>query len=141
MRQELNSPLGRTYITIEPDPLNRWIHVNWMGYLTSQSVQTGAAAYTDALAKWGYHAVLNDTRSVLGPWEHSMDWVVNTWAPQAAAAGLTHFAMVSTPESMADLSAVKFYQQLTAFKAEVFSDIEKARNWLRQFSAIAKTPA
>ena len=134
MRQELKSALGRTYITIEPNATNRWIDVNWMGYLTGDNVRAGAAAYTAALAKSGYNAVLNDTRAVLGPWEHSLDWVVNTWAPQAAAAGLTHFAMVTTPESMADATAVSFYQQLTAFKAEMFADKEEASRWLRQFS-------
>ena len=54
--------------------------------------------------------MLNDTRAVLGPWERSIEWVVNTWVPQAAAAGLTHFAMVTTKETMADASAISFYQ-------------------------------
>jgi hypothetical protein len=138
MRQELKSSLGRTYIIVEPDPLNRWIDVNWMGYLTSESIKTGAATYTAALAESGYNAVLNDTRAVLGPWEHSLEWVINTWAPQAAAAGLTHFAMVTTKKSMADASAVSFYHQLKAFRAEMFSDIEEAKSWLRQFSLGAK---
>lgn len=134
MRQELKSSLGRTYITVEPDTRNRWIDVNWTGYLTGANIRAGAAAYTAALAKSGYNAVLNDTRDVLGPWEHSLDWVINTWAPQAAVAGLTHFAMVTTKESMADASAVSFYHQLKAFRAEMFSDIEEAKKWLRQFS-------
>ncbi|OGX85597.1 STAS/SEC14 domain-containing protein [Hymenobacter glacialis] len=134
MRQELRSSLGKTYLAIEPVSTDRWIDVNWMGYLTGDNIRTGAAAYTAALAESGYHAVLNDTRSVLGPWEHSLDWVINTWAPQAAAAGLTHFAMVTTSESMADATAVAFYQQLTAFKAELFSNMEEAKKWLRQFS-------
>ncbi|TGE13431.1 STAS/SEC14 domain-containing protein [Hymenobacter elongatus] len=134
MRQELRSPLERTYLTIEPVPTDRWIDVNWMGYLTGDNIRTGAAAYTAALAESGYHAVLNDTRAVLGPWEHSLDWVINTWAPQAAEAGLTHFAMITTRESMADATAVAFYQQLTSFKAEMFSNMEEAKQWLRQFS-------
>jgi hypothetical protein len=138
MRQELKSSLGRTYIIVEPDPTNRWIDVNWTGYLTGANIRAGAAAYTEALAKSGYNAVLNDTRGVLGPWEHSLDWVINTWAPQAAAAGLTHFAMVTTKESMADASAVSFYHQLKAFRAEMFSDMEEAKKWLRQFSLAAK---
>jgi hypothetical protein len=120
MRQELKSSLGRTYIIVEPDPTNRWIDVNWTGYLTGANIRAGAAAYTEALAKSGYNAVLNDTRGVLGPWEHSLDWVINTWAPQAAA------------------SAVSFYHQLKAFRAEMFSDIEEAKKWLRQFSLSAK---
>lgn len=104
--------------------------MDWIGYLTADSIRAGAQAYTDALAKSGFSCVLNDTRSVRGPWDHSMDWVINVWAPNAAAAGLKHFAMVSTPESLADGSAANFYAQLTAFQAEVFDNLSSARSWL-----------
>jgi len=134
MKQELKSSLGRPYITIEDDLENRWIMVDWAGYLTADSIKAGAAAYTAALAASGLHCVLNDTRKVIGPWDHSMDWVINVWAPNAAAAGLRHFALISTPDSMADGSAANFYAQLTAFKARVFSNEEEARTWLRTVS-------
>lgn len=54
--------------------------------------------------------------------------------PQAAAAGLTHFAMNTTRESIADAIAVAFYQQLMASKAEMFASTEDAKQWLRRFS-------
>jgi len=132
MKQELTSVLGRVFLTVEDDSRNRWIHVAWRGYLTADNVKTGARAYTEALAKSGYNAVLNDTRAVLGPWDHSMDWVINEWAPNAAAAGLHHFAMITTPESMADQSAANFYAQLKSFEAQVFDGLEPAQNWLRE---------
>ena len=132
MIQELKSPTGRVYLTIDTDTVNRWISVDWIGYLTADSIKAGAQAYTDALAKSGFTCVLNDTRSVRGPWDHSMDWVINVWAPNAAAAGLKHFAMVSTPESLADGSAANFYAQLTSFQAEVFDNLSSARAWLGQ---------
>lgn len=134
MIQEFKSPTGRVFLTIETDTFNRWILVDWIGYLTADSIRTGAAAYTEALAKSGFSCVLNDTRSVRGPWDHSMDWVINVWAPNAAAAGLKHFAMVSTPESLADGSAANFYAQLTAFQAEVFDNLSSARAWLCQYA-------
>jgi len=134
MIQELKSPTGRVYLTIDTDTANRWILVDWIGYLTADSIRAGAQAYTDALAKSGFSCVLNDTRSVRGPWDHSMDWVINVWAPNAAAAGLKHFAMVSTPESLADGSAANFYAQLTAFQAEVFDNLSSARAWLSQYT-------
>jgi hypothetical protein len=132
MKQELRNSLGRVYLTIEDDPKNRWIATDWMGYLTADSIKAGAKAYTEALARSGYQCVLNDTRKVLGPWDHSMDWVVNEWAPNAAAAGLRYFALISTPDSMADSSAASFYAQLTAFKARVFGSETEAMAWLRQ---------
>ena len=134
MIQELKSPTGRVYITIETDTANRWIFVDWIGYLTADSIKAGAAAYTKALADSGFSCALNDTRSVRGPWDHSMDWVINTWAPNAAAAGLRHFAMVSAPESLADGSAANFYAQLTAFQVEVFDNLSAARTWLHRVS-------
>ena len=136
MIQELKSPTGRVYLTIDTDTANRWILVDWIGYLTADSIRAGAQAYTDALAKSSFSCVLNDTRSVRGPWDHSMDWVINVWAPNAAAAGLKHFAMVSTPESLADGSAANFYAQLTAFQAEVFDNLSSARAWLSQYTKV-----
>ncbi|GGG51456.1 hypothetical protein GCM10011378_29590 [Hymenobacter glacieicola] len=130
--QELKTPLGRVYLTVETDHDNQWIRVNWQGYLTADSIQEGAKAYTAALAKAGFSCVLNDTRAVRGPWDHSMDWVINEWAPNAAAAGMRYFALISTPETLADGSAANFYAQLKAFHAEVFDNTEEAEQWLRR---------
>ncbi len=138
MKQELKSSLGRPYITVEDDQVNRWIAVDWMGYLTADSIKAGAHAYTTALAESGFSCVLNDTRKVLGPWDHSMDWVINVWAPNAAAAGLRYFAMITTPDSLAEGSASTFYAQLEAFEAKVFSDEQTAMAWLRQCSQAAR---
>ena len=134
MMQELKNATGRVYLTIDTDAENRWVAVEWMGYLTAESIKAGAQAYTDALAASGFSCVLNDTRAVRGPWDHSMDWVINTWAPNAAAAGLRHFALISTPDSLADGSAANFYAQLTVFQAEVFDNPDDAQAWLRRFS-------
>lgn len=138
MKQTLQNSLGRNYITVEQDTANRWISVDWMGYLTTDSIKTGARAYMDLLARSGYQAVLNDTRNVLGPWDHSMDWVINEWAPNAAAAGLRYLAMISTPDSMADSSAATFYAQLKAFETRIFDNEIDAKAWLRQSLAASR---
>lgn len=134
MLQELKSALGKVYLSIDTDTENRWVMADWQGYLTADNIRTGAKAYSDALAKSGFSCVLNDTRSVRGPWDHSMDWVVNVWAPDAAKAGLRHFAMITTPETLADGSAANFYAQLTAFQAQVFDNMGEARAWLFKFA-------
>ncbi|WP_276496359.1 STAS/SEC14 domain-containing protein [Pontibacter litorisediminis] len=134
MIQELVNPFGRVYITIDTNSKNKWVHVKWMGYLTEENIKAGAAAYTKALADAGYNCVLNDTRLIIGSWDHSMNWVVNEWAPRAARAGLKHFAMITTPETFAGSSAANFYNSLKAFEAKVFDDISEAQAWLRQYS-------
>lgn len=132
MVKEYKSALGKVYLTIETDTENRWIFTDWQGYLTAENIKTGATAYVNALAKAGFSCVLNDTRSVRGPWDHSMDWVLNEWAPSAGQAGLRYFAMITTPETLADSSNATFYAQLTAFEAQLFDNLVDARAWLRQ---------
>ncbi len=134
MKQELRNAFGRVYLTIENDKRNRWIFVNWMGYLTADNIKTGAAAYIAALAEAGYNCVLNDTRLILGSWDHSLDWVLNDWAPNAARAGLKYFAMITTPETFAESTASNFYDNISTFKVEKFDDMQNAKNWLLQYS-------
>ncbi|MCB2409539.1 STAS/SEC14 domain-containing protein [Hymenobacter lucidus] len=131
MKQELRSSLGRPYLTIDTDMTNRWVLVEWAGYLTAESIKAGAQAYIDAVAASGLRCVLNDTRKVIGPWDHSMDWILNEWAPNATAAGIRHFAMVSVPDSMADASAASFYAQLKGFEVRIFGNDDDAKAWLR----------
>ncbi|WP_205502270.1 STAS/SEC14 domain-containing protein [Rufibacter psychrotolerans] len=134
MRQELKNPFGRVYLTIDVDHRNKWVHVNWMGYLTEENIKNGAHAYTTALAEAGYKCVLNDTRLIVGGWDHSLEWVLKEWSPKAARAGLQYFAMITTPETFAESTASTFYAKLSAFRAKVFDDRSKAEDWLRQFS-------
>lgn len=134
MTQELKNAFGRVYLTIEADPKNKWVYVNWMGYLTEDNIKTGALAYTNALSEAKYKCVLNDTRQILGSWNHSLDWVLNDWAPRAARTGLKHFAMICTPETFAASSASEFYTLLKSFEAKVFDDKAQAEVWLRQYS-------
>ena len=134
MIDELRNPFGRVYLTVDTDTKNKWIYVNWMGYLTEANIKEGAAYYTKALADAGYKCVLNDTRSIIGGWDHSLEWVLNEWAPNAARAGLKYFAMINTPETFAQSTAANFYNNLTAFTAQVFDDKVKAEAWLRQYS-------
>ena len=131
MKQELKNAFGRVFLTIDVDTQNKWVHVNWMGYLTADNIKTGAEAYVAALQNAGYRCVLNDTRLILGTWDHSLEWVVNNWAPKAAAAGLKHFAMITTPESFGESSAAKFHNEMKSFEAEVFDNKPDAENWLR----------
>lgn len=129
--EQLTSSLGQVYLTIDTDTDNKWILVSWQGYLTAANIQAGARAYTAALARSGFSCVLNDTRAVRGPWDHSMDWVINEWAPSAAQAGLRRFAMITRPETLAQGSADTFSALLTAFEARVFDNLEDAQQWLR----------
>ncbi|WP_192823131.1 STAS/SEC14 domain-containing protein [Rufibacter sp. LB8] len=130
MIQELTNSFGKVYLTIKTDAVNKWVQVSWKGYLTPENLRTGAKAYVEVLQQANFNRVLNDTRAVIGSWDHSIDWVLNEWAPKAAQAGLRYFAMVAAPESLADTTAGDFSKKLVSFKAEVFQDLQAAQAWL-----------
>lgn len=134
MRQELKNIFGKVFITINIDTENRWVHTNWVGYLTQDNIKAGALAYTTAVKENGFCCVLNDTTEVIGSWDHSLDWVVNEWAIQAAAAGIKHFALITSPESFAAASASNFRAHNKAFEVKVFDNSTNAKAWLQQHS-------
>ena len=45
MIQELKSPTGRVFLTIETDTFNRWILVDWIGYLTAANFYAQLTAF------------------------------------------------------------------------------------------------
>lgn len=134
MRQELKNAFGKVFLTITPDTENRWVHTDWAGYLTQDNIKAGAWAYATTVREAGFSCVLNDTRRVVGSWDHSLDWVLNEWAPQAAAAGIRFFALITTPESFAESTAYSFYSEISAFEVKMFDNENDARDWLLRHS-------
>lgn len=43
---------------------------------------------------------------------------------------MKHFAMVTSPQTLAEGSAATFYAQLTAFEGAVFDNLADTRHWL-----------
>lgn len=134
MKLEIRNAFDRVFLIVEVDKANRWVHTNWIGYLTEENVRAGALAYAKVVQETGLSCVLNDTRQVVGGWDHSLDWVINEWGPQAANAGIKKFALITKPSSFAGSSASAFYDKLKAFEVQIFHTMDKAQDWLRQFS-------
>ncbi|RNI26929.1 SpoIIAA family protein [Rufibacter latericius] len=138
MRSDLVNAFGNVYLTISLDHENRWIQATWQGYSTPETVRSGMEAYTKALQEADYSDMLIDTRTMVGSWNHSLDWTLEEWAPQAAKAGLRHYALVVNPETFAEATADAFYANVQSFKAEVFADLATARAWLRRSRLLPK---
>lgn len=133
MPTELVNGFGKIYLTIDYDAANNWVYNNWIGYQTYVGVISGADACLLPLREHGCAYLLNDNRQVIGPWDHAVQWVATDWAPRAASQGLTHFANVVSPESMAALSAEAMFLGIgTRLQMRMFGDIDSARAWLRE---------
>jgi hypothetical protein len=139
MMTELKNGFGKVYLATAYDAANGWVYNNWVGYQTLPGIIAGADACLSPLRKHGCAYLLNDNREVVGPWDHAVDWIVTDWAPRAIAQGLTHFANVVSPESMAALSAEAMRLGLGGqLHMRMFSNIDEAKAWLREAQAGAK---
>jgi hypothetical protein len=132
MAIELTNGFGKVYLTVAYDAANRWVYNNWIGYQTLAGVRAGADACLQPLREQACAYLLNDNRQVIGPWDHAVDWIVTDWAPRASTQGLTHFANVVSPESLAALSAEAMLLGIgNQLQLRMFGDIDAAQAWLR----------
>jgi hypothetical protein len=132
MRTELTNGFGKIYLTIEYDTVHKWVYNNWIGYQTYVGIIAGADACLHPLQEHNCPYLLNDNRQVIGPWNHAVEWIVTDWAPRATEQGLTHFAHVVSPESMAAQSAEAMHIGIGGhLQMRMFGDINEAQAWLR----------
>jgi len=133
MPTELTNGFNKVYLTIEYDAVNQWVYNNWIGYQTYIGIIAGADACLHPLREYACPYLLNDNRQVIGPWDHAVQWIVEDWAPRAVKEGLTHFAHVVSPESLAALSAEAMHIGIGGrLQMRMFGDYAEAQTWLRE---------
>jgi hypothetical protein len=133
MSTDLINGFDKVYLRISYDPANHWVHNEWIGYQTYVGIVSGADACLLPLAEHKCAYLLNDNRQVVGPWDHAVEWIVTNWAPRAIAGGLTHFANVVSPESLAANSAQSMALGLDGqLQMRLFGNIDEAKQWLQE---------
>jgi hypothetical protein len=133
MPTDLTNGFGKVYLRITYEPANHWVCNDWIGYQTYVGIVAGADACLAPLVENKCAYLLNDNRQVIGPWDHAVEWIVTSWAPRAIAGGLTHFANVVSPESLAASSAQSMALGLSGqLQMHLFSDIDEAKQWLQE---------
>jgi hypothetical protein len=133
MTTDLLNGFGKIYLRITYDAANHWVRNEWIGYQTYVGIVAGADACLGPLVENQCAYLLNDNRQVIGPWDHAVEWIVTNWAPRAIATGLTHFANVVSPESLAAGSAQSMALGLEGqLQMHMFGDIDEAQQWLRE---------
>ncbi|GAA3951104.1 STAS/SEC14 domain-containing protein [Hymenobacter algoricola] len=132
MSTELKNGFGKVYLTTNYDAANQWVYNNWIGYQTYTGITAGADACLIPLRENQCAYLLNDNRQVIGPWDHAVEWIVTNWADRASEQGLTHFAHVASPDSLAAHSAEAMHLGIGGrLQMRMFSDFAEAQAWLR----------
>lgn len=132
MKRVLKNASGQVFLTIEFDAPNQWVYANWLGYQTRANIIQGADIYLEVLAECNCPYLLNDNSLVAGPWSQNTEWLTTDWTPRAIAQGLTHFAHVISPESLARLSGENLQNRISSFfQMQTFDKLDKAKEWLQ----------
>jgi hypothetical protein len=83
--------------------------------------------------------LLNDNTTLRGPWFDSLNWLLRTWAPQAARMGLRYVAHVVQADTRHDTITDTYRNQTSClFELQFFDNVADAEEWLR--ACQAKTP-
>ncbi|MFC5269268.1 hypothetical protein [Adhaeribacter terreus] len=131
MKKEISNAFGKVFLTIEYQQEKNWVENTWLGYQTTESIMKGANVCIEELKANHCAYLLNDNQQVVGPWDHATDWIAQDWTPRAIAAGLTHFAHVVSPESLAAMSAEMMQTKIEgSFNMKAFDNQEEAKAWL-----------
>ncbi|MBC3541902.1 hypothetical protein ACFSC6_09360 [Rufibacter sediminis] len=120
-----------TYISILYQAEQQYIHADWTGFQTKQSVQEGCERILDAMGEFDCYKVLNDNTHVEGIWSSAAEWVGSDWFPRMRQAGMVAFAWVYSPSMFSRLStdkSLRFTYDTTGI--EVFDGVEEAQQWL-----------
>ncbi|HEX8552934.1 MAG TPA: STAS/SEC14 domain-containing protein [Abditibacteriaceae bacterium] len=122
-----------SYCQIYLDETEGWLHVNWTGYQTVESVKRNCEEMLVLMVQHKAFRVLNDNTNVLGIWSGAAAWGASSWFPRMHAAGLTHFAWVYSPSRFSQIStdATLSLMDAESTGVRVFYEIEDAKAWLR----------
>jgi len=123
-----------SFIAICRDPDESYLHVNWKGYQSIDTVRQGCERILALMIQTNVDSVLNDNTHVLGAWKAAAKWVAGDWFPRMRQAGMRRFAWIHSPSKSSQVSAnatVKL-MDAEAFGVKIFHNRAEAKAWLAQ---------
>lgn len=134
MKKELQDFKNQTFIEIEYDEKNGWIHNKWSGIITMNDVKKGALACLEILEEKKAKAIINDNTQLLTKWDGANEWIANEWMPRAIKAGLKSFAHIVNPVHQIGETSAKGMKEKSRskFQMEIFHDFKSAEEWVKK---------
>ena len=123
---------GSTYLTVERNRAENWIHAQWYGPQTLGSIMDGGLTYVDMLRAEPCPKLLNDHRELTGNFTEANPWIEQVWTPLILDAGLRYFAQVLSPDIFGQLAIENLQLRIgEVFEMRMFASLEAAQQWLR----------
>jgi hypothetical protein len=123
---------GSTYLTVERNRAENWIHARWHGPQTLGSIMDGGLTYVDMLRAEPCPKLLNDHRELTGNFTEANPWIEQVWTPLILDAGLRYFAQVLSPDIFGQLAIENLQVRIAdVLDMQLFGSLEDAQQWLR----------
>ncbi len=128
---ELKKPNGDVFLIAERMPDNLYIHAQWIGIQTLDTVMQGGSHYIKMLQEQPCSRLLNNHKELIGPWEVANDWIVSFWTPKVMELGLQYMSQVLAPGIYGKMSFHHLHQHIgDKFQIKMFEDVPPALDWL-----------
>lgn len=127
----LNKSNGDVFFEAEREKNNAFIHINWVGIQTIESIMLGSNQLIQLLHKKRCSKILNSNIELIGPWDDGAIFLGNRWAFKAKMAGVIYYAHVLAPGIYGKNSFKHFQDAGSKFlNINVFHKDEEAEQWL-----------
>ncbi|RPD44542.1 STAS/SEC14 domain-containing protein [Hymenobacter sediminis] len=123
-----DSPL----FTLYHNPRHEWLHIEWRGIHTQQSVEEYCGMMLEAVRTTKSRKMLNDASEILDGWANVSQWLGEKFLPQLAMAGIESMALLNAMDWPARLCVQTMMLHVTEPNVRLFEFDEAiaARQWL-----------
>jgi len=122
---------GTPYASITVNNEDKFVFIDWQGFVTVDLVKAGSEELLKILKQESFQKILVNNQSLQGPWHKANEWYENDWNPRAIQAGMTHMAVIVSPNIFTQLS-LKGYEEISkGFVLHSFDTEIEAIDWLK----------
>ncbi|MFB9864771.1 hypothetical protein [Rufibacter immobilis] len=130
-KAELKKPNGDVFLVAERAADNSYIHAQWVGIQSLDTVMEGGTFYIEMLKQQPCPRLLNDHKELIGPWDIANNWIVQFWTPKVMELGLQYMGQVLAPGIYGKMSFHQLHQRISdQFQIKMFEDVPTAMDWL-----------
>ena len=133
MEKILKRPSGSPFVKITYMPAEKYIFVDWDGYLDVELVKQGSEELLKMIKDTKVQKTLISNEKVTGPWMKANDWYATDWNPRAKTAGLKYMSVIVSDNIFAQVSLQGFEKVNNGnYMVHTHCDKKVAKEWLQK---------
>jgi hypothetical protein len=120
--------------TLRWDDVHKCVHSEWKAFANSAEFRAGLVKGLQAAGDHHAARYLSDTRKVKVIVNEDQEWVRDTWAPLAVAAGVKRVALVTAQSGLGKLTTEEITRMVDTkgLAMRHFATVAAAREWLAE---------